>query len=94
MNCRAQQRLDQLFGHDLTRYRFRDLHHGCEVELFDRRANGTRRSGPGLCRRHLLEELVELPDLAIGAPATQITCSVQPRSGGARVRIRRKAFSR
>src|SRR5262249_9388471 len=66
---RPQQRLDHPLEDDLARHGFGHLNHRREVELFYRRADGGRQPGG----RRLLAEVrvsaVELPDLAVGAPA-------------------------
>ena len=44
----AHERVEQLLQHDLARDCLRDLDHGREVEMFDRRRDRARRSGRGL----------------------------------------------
>ena len=65
----THQRIEQLFEHDLARDGLRHLDHGREIEVFDRCADRARRSSGGLFRPQVRVELIELPDLAICAPA-------------------------
>ncbi len=65
----AHERVDQLFQDDLARDRLRHLDHGREVEMFDRRADRAGRPGRRLFRPELRIQLLELPHLAVGAPA-------------------------
>ena len=44
LDRRAHQRVDQLLQHDLARDSLRDLDHGREIEVFDRRPDRARRS--------------------------------------------------
>ena len=64
----AHQRVDQFLEHDLAGDRLRNLDHGRQIEVFDRRAIVLIGPTSGF-RPQLRMEPIELPYLALGAPA-------------------------
>src|SRR4029077_2947295 len=69
LDGRAHESVKQLFEDDLARDDLRHLDDGREVERFNRRLDRGCRNEQGLLRPKVRIELVELPRLAIGAPA-------------------------
>jgi len=80
LDGRAHQRVDQLLQHDLARHRFGDLHHGRQVEAFDGRLDRGALLRGRLVGPELRMELIELSNLAFGAPA-QVTIPRIPKVG-------------
>ena len=68
LDGRAHQRVDQFLQHDLTRYRFGYLDHRRQIEMLDWCLYRRGRIGDRFFRSDLRIELLELPNLAIGAP--------------------------
>src|SRR5438094_6263780 len=65
----AHQLVEQLFQDNCARDRLRQLDHGREVEVFDRRPDRARRTGNSRLIPKLWIYLIELPYLAIRSPA-------------------------
>src|SRR6267378_8509535 len=75
-----QQRLDELAEDDLAGHRLRGLQHRPDIQLLDRRANGSGGGCRDWCVAEMRMKLFELPHLAERAPA-QVTVPGVPQTG-------------
>src|SRR5262249_51089693 len=64
----THQRVEQLFKDHFAGNGLRDLDHGRQVELFERGVDRPSRNCGGVSYSQVRIELIELPDLPIGAP--------------------------
>ena len=71
-----------LLQHDLARHGLRHLDHGREVQVFDRRPDRAGRPGRRLFLAQVRMQLIELPHLAVGAPAQIAVAGVAQISAG------------
>jgi hypothetical protein len=94
LDRKRHQRVDQLLKDDLARHRLGYFDHGGEVQVLDRRPHGRR----GTRHRRLLAEmrigLVELPHLALGAPAAIAVPGIAQIGVGDRLKAARRVEPR